>query len=204
MKVVFDLGGVLLRWRPDHFLARLLPQRCTTPQATRALVDALFEGFGGDWAEFDRGTLDAAPLAQRIAARIGLPVHDARRVIDAIPDELQPLPDSVELLRRLHERDHELYFLSNMPQPYASHLEATHAFLGLFRAGVFSSRVQLVKPEAAIFAHAQEAFDTRGAPTVFIDDAARNVGAARALGWHAIHFRDARQCERELAALGAV
>lgn len=202
MRIVFDFGGVLFRWQPLQFLPRLLPQHTPTPQATEALMHALFQGFGGDWAEFDRGLMDAPVLAERISARTGLTLADVRGLIDAIPDELEPLPSSVALLRRLHEAGTELYFLSNMPEPYARHLEARHDFLGLFRSGVYSARVQLVKPDPAIFAHAQALFGPSDEPLVFIDDVPRNVDAARAAGWRAIRFVDAEQCEIELRSMG--
>jgi putative hydrolase of the HAD superfamily len=202
VKVVFDFAGVLFHWRPHELLARLLPERAPTPQAAREFVETFFEGFGGDWGEFDRGTLAAAELAARIAQRVGLSVRDARRVIDAVPGELRPLPASVALLRRLHVNGCELYYLSNMPEPYAQHLEATHDFIALFKHGVFSARARLVKPEPEIFAHATALFGINGAAAVFIDDVADNVRAARAAGWNAIHFEDANQCERELAVLG--
>jgi putative hydrolase of the HAD superfamily len=202
VNVVFDFGGVLFRWEPQAFLARLLPHRARTPQERQALFDAVFQGYGGDWGEFDRGTIDAGPLADNIAARTGLSAADVRGIIDAIPAELQPLPGTVALLRRLHARGRPLFFLSNMPEPMAQHLEATHDFLGLFRRGVFSSRAQLIKPERAIFDHAAQAFDVDPGQTLFIDDHEPNIVAARAAGWQALHFRNAEQCEAELAAAG--
>lgn len=204
MKVVFDLAGVLLHWQPHELLARLLPAHCTTPQATRDLTSAVFQGFGGDWSEFDRGTLDSGPLAQRISHRTGVLLSEARSVIDAIPDALEPVPQSVDLLQRLHAAGSELYFLSNMPEPYARVLETRHAFFQWFRRGVFSARVRLIKPEAAIFAHARAAFGIGDEPAVFIDDVAVNVAAARKAGWRAIQFQDAAQCESELAEIGVL
>jgi putative hydrolase of the HAD superfamily len=95
-----------------------------------------------------------------------------------------------------------LYFLSNMPAPYARHLDSNHDFLSLFRDGVYSSRVQLIKPEPQIFEHAEQAFGIDPAHTLFIDDMAYNADAARAAGWHALHFQNPVQCERELVQWG--
>ena len=86
-----------------------------------------------------------------------------------------------------------------MPAPYADHLDATHDFIGLFRTGLYSARVGLIKPEPAIFAHALQHFGIAAADTLFIDDVAHNVAAARAAGWHAVHFKDPQQCEADLA-----
>jgi len=77
VNVVFDFGGVLFRWQPHEFMARLLPARAASPEAAQALVADFFESFGGDWGEFDRGTLHPGPLAERIAQR---PLVAAERV----------------------------------------------------------------------------------------------------------------------------
>lgn len=202
MNIVFDFGGVLFRWQPHEFMARLIPQRTRTGAETQALIADFFEEFTGDWGEFDRGMLEAGPLAERIAARTGLALADVHKVIDAIPHELEPLRDTVALLHRLHDAGHALYFLSNMPAAYADHLEANHEFIGLFRAGVFSARVNLIKPDPAIYAHATQAFGIDPARTLFIDDVAHNVAAARTAGWQAMQFRGAADCEAELVTRG--
>lgn len=204
MNVVFDFGGVLFTWQPDELIARLLPHRAATPDAARALVTDFFQGYQGDWSEFDRGTVAPAPLAAQIARRTGLALADARHVIDAVPHELAPIAESVALLRRLHARGHRLYFLSNMPAPYADHLDANHAFIDLFDAGIYSARVGMIKPERAIFDHALQTFGIAAADTLFIDDVAHNVVAAREAGWRALQFIDARQCEADLGRLGVL
>ena len=183
-------------------MPRLLPAQATDEVATHTLVRAFFQLFEGDWGEFDRGSIEVDELAARIARRAGLSVNEARRVIDAVPDELVPLPASVDLLERLHAAGHALFFLSNMPEPYARILEARHAFIARFRDGVFSSRVGLVKPEPAIYEHAVARFGVNRFDTLFVDDVPRNLCAAAAFGWRGIHFRDAAQCERELQGLG--
>ena len=202
MNLVFDFGGVLFRWTPHEFMQRLLPVRAPDEAAAERLTKQFFQGFTGDWAAFDRGTIGAPELAQRIVRRTGLSRAEVDRVIDAVPHELQPLPDSVALLARLRERGHRLFFLSNMPAPYADHLEAAHPFVGWFEAGVFSSRVGLIKPEPAMFALAERRFGVGGDALLFIDDVAQNVEAAKAAGWQAVLFESAAQLEAELAARG--
>ena len=202
MNLVFDFGGVLFRWEPQAFLARLLPHRASTPEAARTLMTEVFQGYGGEWGEFDRGMIEPGPLAERIARRTGIDTHDMHRVIAAIPNELAPIDATVALLRRLHARGWPLFYLSNMPEPFALHLERSHDFLALFRRGVFSSRVQLIKPERAIFDHAARDFVIDPAQTLFIDDHAPNITAARAAGWQALHFENPAQCEAALLARG--
>lgn len=202
MNVVFDFGGVLFDWQPHEFLTRLLPELTPTPEAAHVLAAHFFQAWGGDWAAFDRGTIEPEALAQTIARRTGLAVHDTRKVIAGVPHELQPVTGTVALLHRLHAAGHPLFYLSNMPESYAQHLQAKHDFLGLFRDGVFSARVKLIKPEPAIYAHALAAFGIAAEHTLFIDDMAHNTEAARAAGWQAVHFQGPAQCERELVERG--
>ena len=201
-KIVFDFAGVLFHWQPATLLQRELPHIATDAAAGQHWAAQIFQGYGGDWAEFDRGTVSPEALAERIAARCGLALADAQRVIAAVPHELQPMPDTLALLQRLQAAGCGLYFLSNMPAPYADALEAWHPFIGGFAGGVFSSRVRLIKPEAAIYALAAGRFDAAPGELMFIDDHLPNVLAARESGWNALHFSNASATESDLRAAG--
>jgi putative hydrolase of the HAD superfamily len=183
-------------------IRRELPWRAANEAQARRLVEAIFQGFGGDWDAFDRGTVQPDALVERIAARTGLPAAEVRAVVDAVPRELQPMPGTVALLARLRDAGRTLHYLSNMPEPYAAHLEREHDFVGWFASGVISARVHHVKPEPAIFALAAERFGGRPEELLFIDDVAANVAAARRAGWQALQFVDAEDCAARLQALG--
>ncbi|MBL0728059.1 HAD family phosphatase [Piscinibacter sp. HJYY11] len=199
--VVFDFGGVVFQWRPSELLKRTLPHRAVDEAAAQQLVLDFFQNYQGDWGRFDRGTIEIPELAPLIAERLGFELGEVQAVIDAVPGELEAQKETVDLLHRLHDNGHRLYFLSNMPEPYAVHLESTHEFFSRFTDGVFSSRVKLIKPEPEIFELATKRFGIEPAQTVFIDDVAKNVEIARAHGWHAIQFITAKQVEADLEAL---
>lgn len=202
MNFVFDFGRVLFRWRPETLLREVLPQRATDEASARHWAVQVFQGYGGDWGEFDRGTVQPPDLAQRIATRTGLTADEARAVIEAVPAELQPLPDSVALLQRLRAAGRRTFYLSNMPAPYADHLEATHDFVRGFEAGVFSARVGFNKPEPEIFVLAEQRFGVPAQSLLFLDDHAPNIAAAQAAGWQALLFTDAAQATHDLRQAG--
>ena len=202
--VVWDFGGVLFRWQPAALLARVLPERVTDASTAAQWQAAVFQSYGGDWGEFDRGVVDTAALVSRIAARTGLSLAEVQAVVDAVPGELSPMAESVALVARLRDAGRRQFFLSNMPAPFADHLEQAHDFVRWFDGGVFSSRVRLVKPDPAIFALAAQRFGAAPDELVFIDDHAPNIDAARAAGWRAVHFTGAEGCAAELARLGVV
>lgn len=200
--VVFDFGRVLFDWQPEALLARVLPQRAATPAAAAHWVAQIFQGYASDWGDFDRGVVEVPALVRRIAARTGLGAAEVQAVVDAVPAALTPLHATVALLERLKATGRRLFYLSNMPLPYAQHLERTHAFLRHFDDGVFSSRAGLNKPEPAIYEHARQRFGLPASRLLFIDDHAPNVEAAQACGWQALQFTGAEALARELAGRG--
>ena len=185
-------------WQPRQLLRRTLPQHAVDDASAARLERDIFEGYAGDWADFDRGLLQEPALVPRIAARTGLPPEAVRAVVDPVPAALPPMPATVALLRRVHAQGRRLHFLSNMPAPYAEHLERTHDFLRCFESGVVSAWVQQIKPEPGIFDTAARLFGARPEQLLFIDDVPVNVQAARAAGWQALHFTDAAAVEAQL------
>ena len=200
--LIFDFGAVVFRWQPVELLRQVMPEHAHDDEVARRLVDRIFKGYTGPWGRFDLGTITVPELIEALAVQTGLPASAMQRLVDAVPHALAPLPETVGWLERLREAGHRLFFLSNMPAEVADHLEASHAFLSHFEAGVFSSRVQLSKPDAAIFQLALERFGIAAQDTIFLDDLPANVEAARALGLHAVQFEHAAQAADALAALG--
>lgn len=201
--VVFDLGGVVFRWEPLVLLQQLFAQRMPDEASARHWAGQIFQTFApeADWALFDLGRIEPEALAQRIARRTGLSEHELQQLIDGIPPHLTPLQGTVDLIHDLKAAGHHLYFLSNMPAPYADHLQALHPFFAQFEQGIFSAHVQQIKPLPDIFATAQARWPLREAP-VFIDDVQHNIDAAHRHGWQGIRFETPQQVRAVLVARG--
>jgi putative hydrolase of the HAD superfamily len=215
LNVVFDFGAVLFTWRPVDLVAQCFPDQAATAQQAGHLAHAVFGH--PDWQDFDRGTLSMAAVVDRTAERLSLNHSVLQQLVAGIGEKLVPMSDSLTLLAQLHAQSIatasdtqsvpasspavRLYYLSNMPQPYARTLERLHPFLKWFDGGIFSGDVHHIKPEPAIYALLQARYALEPAQTVFIDDLLGNVQAARALGWHGIHFESAAQVEAQLQAI---
>lgn len=204
MNVVFDLGAVLLTWLPAQMVATTFPQLAPTPEAAKQMAHAIFSH--ADWHAFDCGTLEMDDVVQRTALRLNLPHPQLHGLVSTIGEQLMPILDTMGLLEQLVELRRQqkglnLYYLSNMPRCYARTLQQHHAFLQWFDGGIFSGDVKLIKPDPAIYQLLQQRFALEPVQTVFIDDVLGNVKAAKALGWHGIHFATAAQVQRDLQAL---
>jgi putative hydrolase of the HAD superfamily len=190
--VIFDLGGVVLDWNPAGIVALFEP----VLERQAALRHALFGH--ADWRMFDRGGLSESELIQRLQLRLGSTQAEVEAILDAIRNSLVEKPETVELLRALQARGTPLYCLSNMPAAIYTHLRQRHNFWDAFSGIVISGEIQMMKPEPEVFMHLLETFNLRAEESVFIDDLPANVESARQVGLHAICFKDAAQCRREL------
>jgi putative hydrolase of the HAD superfamily len=200
-RIVFDMAAVLFHWQPRQMLMRVLP-RWAPDEARAAHWEAeLFQGWAGDWADFDRGFIGVDAVVHRISQRSGLPAADVRIAVQAIPRELQPLADTVALLHRLGDAGHRLHFLSNMPRPFVATL-ARQGFFQRFAGGLWSGEVGLSKPQPEIYALAEARFGAGPEELVFLDDSPPNVAAAQARGWRALVFTDAAAAEAGLRGAG--
>jgi putative hydrolase of the HAD superfamily len=214
MNIVFDFGAVLFTWHPVDLAAECAPHLAPTPALAGHLAHEIFSH--ADWQSFDRGTLQIDEVVARTAQRLDLEHARLHRLLSGIGDRLQPMQDSLALLTRLKALrdgsdasngaaggncDVKLYYLSNMPIPYARALERMNPFMEWFDGGVFSGDVQHIKPEPAIYQLLQTRHALEPSRTVFIDDLLGNVHAAKEQGWHGIHFESAQQVEQELLAL---
>ncbi len=202
MNIVFDFGAVLFNWQPGALLQQFFPERVTSAPAAQAMAKVLFGH--ADWHDFDRGVLDMETVIERTATRMALPRQATQRMVQGIGEHLQPMAETVALLRQLQDwrdtggGDCRLYYLSNMPVPYARFLQAQHAFLRCFDGGLFSGDVQLAKPDPAIYLALQQRYALQPQDTLFIDDVLANVQAAQALGWQGLHFESPQRLSAQL------
>ena len=103
--------------------------------------------------------------------------------------------------RALHARGIRFALCTNNVREWEPHWRAKLPIDELFETVVDSGFVGVRKPDPAIYAIVLERLGLPAAECVFVDDIARNVEAAAALGFAPIHFRDTAQAIAELDAL---
>jgi putative hydrolase of the HAD superfamily len=191
MNIVFDFGAVMVNWRPQDVVRKHFPDLARSPEAAAQLAASFFSH--PDWQAFDAGRHSAPEIAQLSAARLRLDLEAVQSMVDAIEDHITPIDSSVAVLQSLFEeraeKGYKLYFLSNMPAPYARGLER-HAFMRCFEGGIFSGDVGLVKPQPEIFQKLEAMYALAGKPILFIDDHPANIIAAQKVGWQTLHLTE--------------
>jgi 2-haloacid dehalogenase len=194
--VVFDLGGVLIKWDPRHLYRKLF-------DAPDEMESFLAEVTTADWnAQQDAGR----PWAEAIATLVA--EHPERReLIEAFhlrwPEMLSgEIPGTVDVLSELRAAGIRLVALSNWSAEMFPVALERFDFLSWFEGIVISGEVGVNKPDPRIFEHLVGRFGIEPAESLFIDDSPANIDAARALGFRAIQFTDAAELRRELVRLG--
>jgi 2-haloacid dehalogenase len=196
-RVVFDLGNVLIHWDPkvlyrtifasedevSHFLTHVLPPEWNLEQDR-----------GRSWAEAE---------AERIAL---FPDHAENiRAFRARWRETVPhaIEGTVRILDSLKAGGVPLYAITNFASDTLAEAKTIYPFLVThFIDIVVSGDEKLLKPDPAIFEVLLRRQKLDAADCVFVDDSPKNVAAAAALGFHALHFTGPEKFGEELRALG--
>ncbi|MBA1428513.1 HAD family phosphatase [Pseudomonas fluorescens] len=199
--VVFDFGGVLFDWSPQHLYRKLIADEqerqwfldniCT--QAWNTEQDA-----GRTLAEATRSLIAQHPDHQTLIEAYYARWHEMLR---------GALPEGVAILTALHQANMPLFGLTNWSAQTFPYARKHYPFLQLFCDIVVSGQLKLIKPDPAIY---QASFaqirahlpDIQAGEVVFIDDVAGNVDAAVALGWQGIHHVSAERTAARLRELG--
>lgn len=194
--VVFDIGGVLIQWDPRHLYRKLFEDEAAMEHflATVCTHDWNFrQDLGRTWDEAVAELTARHPdQAERIAA-----YH--LRWEEMVPG---PMPGSPEILEALKRRGIPLYAITNFSAEKLPLMQRRYDFLNRFDGMVVSAEVGLAKPDPAIYRRLLDDHGLEAADTVFIDDVARNVEAARAVGMHAVQFTSAERLRADLERFG--
>lgn len=202
LNIIFDFGAVIFGWEPSALVREVFPQHAGTDAQAMQLARSVFSH--DDWHSFDAGKLSVQEIVERTHARTALPLQALADLVHSIGMRLPPIPESIRVLSDLRAQrdagaDMKLFYLSNMPAPYARVLEKKHDFIGWFDGGIFSGDVKLIKPDPGIFRLATQRFGLQAdSQTVFIDDLQANVDVSIAHGWRGVHLPHPRMLRTKL------
>lgn len=193
---VFDIGNVLIRWDPRNLFRRLIPDE---EEMERFLAEVCTD----DWnLEQDRGRSWAEAVAERVALHPDK--ADLIRAYDTGWHEMVPgsVEGTADVLLELEAAGVPLYAITNFSAEKYVEAVARFPILSRFRDTVVSAHEGLLKPDPAIYRRLFERTGIDPATAVFIDDSAKNVAGAEAVGMRAIRFVDAADLRARLLALG--
>jgi FMN phosphatase YigB (HAD superfamily) len=191
--LVFDIGQVLVRLRPQRLLS-LFAEHGYVPQDLPDVVARV------GLHEYEAGRFDGEELLSRLIALTPQPPPRAA-VRAAWLDLFEPIDAMLEFARRARG-PYRTFLLSNVGDLHWLELDRAYGLHTLTDASLPSYTTGFIKPQSEIYALAERHFALEPASTVFIDDRADNVAAAKARGWHALQHHDVETTFAALRALG--
>lgn len=108
--------------------------------------------------------------------------------MDNLPNMLTPIAETIELLPKIKESGHKLYYLSNYHKELSRYIKNKYSFFNYFDGGVFSCDVNVVKPSVKIYQHFLDKYRLEPRECLFFDDMEQNVSAAKESGINGILF----------------
>ena len=180
--IVFDMGGVLIRFDRDLFISRLHLQREDGDLLKREVFLSL------EWARMDRGTMDEAEAARAICERLPERLREAaRQLVFSWDDPILPVEGMEELLRQLKEGGYRLFLLSNASVRQHEYWTSVpgHQY---FEDTLISADTGLVKPQPEFYTLACRRFGIAPEESLFIDDLPLNAEGAFFTGMRPIVF----------------
>ena len=195
--IVFDMGGVLIRFDRDLFMERLgVPE-----EDKRLLMREVF--LAPEWVMMDRGTLTDQQAGEIMCRRIPERLHEAVWKLVTFWDrpilEIEGMYDLVEELKGM---GYGIYLLSNASirqHDYWPRIPASKFFDGT----LVSADVKLVKPMPEIYRKLFSTFSLNADECFFIDDSTANIEAALYVGMHgAVFFNDMARLRVDLNRAG--
>lgn len=191
--IIFDLGGVLIDWNPEHLYKKIIPD---ADQRTYFFDNICTQ----EWNECQDAGRSLAEGTQVLVEKY--PHYKAE--IEAFYGRWEemlggPIQETVDMLTSLyHGNRYPLYALTNWSDETFPIALKKFDFLQLFRDIVVSGEEKMKKPSHKIYNLLLDRHRLSPNSTLFIDDNARNVKAARELGLHTIHFTNPGKLHEQL------
>lgn len=194
--VVFDIGGVLLRWDPRNLYRKIFADEAEMEWFLREVCTT-------EWnIEQDRGRLWDDAVALLIARH---PEWESQ--IRAYHERwLEPIAgvfeETVALLEQLTAAGLPVYAITNLSAEKFVEARERWPFLKLFKGVVVSGEDRMLKPDREIFDLFFSRYRLKPGDCVFIDDSHPNIEMARSVGMHTIHFAEGVNVAEALRAHG--
>ena len=195
--IIFDLGGVLIDWNPDYVYRTIFPNE----EDMRWFYQNICTS---DWNEEQDAGRPLSEATELLVKKF--PEHEAniRAYYGRWEEMLRgPIDETVEILRALKDNtNYKLYALTNWSAETFPVALQRYDFLHWFHGRLVSGEEKTRKPYKEIYELLINRFNIDPTRAVYTDDNVRNLGPAKELGIHTIHFRSPQQFKEELLQAG--
>jgi putative hydrolase of the HAD superfamily len=184
--IIFDLGNVLVSFRPAEYLEGKEEGR------NRDLI--LTDIFGShEWLMLDNGDITTEDAIARISSRSSLKKDKIADIFNRRIEILQPIDSNIKVLPELKKEGLRLYYLSNFPidlwRQVKDMEDGSYSFFEYFDGGIISAEARISKPDHRIYRLLLREYSLKPEECLFIDDLEPNVKSAVEVGMKGFYTR---------------
>ncbi len=191
--IIFDIGQVLVNYDWRGYIRSLGYEGETAERIGRAMFAA------PDWNELDRGVLSTEEVVERFVRNDPAIERELRDAFRRSGETISEREYAVSWVREMKERGFRVYYLSNYSDYiYQGSRHILEKFLREMDGGVFSWKVQMIKPDEGIYRRLLETYGLKAEECVFMDDNPANVETAKRLGIQGIVFTGYEETRQKL------
>lgn len=182
--LIFDLGNVLVTFKPKDYLRRLGFSR----KDISILTKLIFED--KRWNEFDRGTIEIEDYIS--ALKKENPEYEEKFDMvfceNWVENMFRPKEDTIYFLK-LYSKKYKIFILSNISKIVLEGIKKMD-FFEYVTDGTYSYELGICKPEIGIYESLLKENNLNPDECMFLDDLPKNVEAAQKVGMKGLIFRD--------------
>jgi putative hydrolase of the HAD superfamily len=193
--IIFDLGNVLLNYKPKEFLLRFTQDI--------ELINSFVKDINGSdtWLDLDRGIITIDEARDYFVSQYPEKKELILLYFEHWVEGLTPIQENIDILKELHEKGYKTYILSNyMQEPYDI-VKTKHDFFSLVDGQVISYEIHSIKPEKEIYQTLLSRYNLVPEECVFIDDHQFVLDVAKEFGINTILYNPEVDLREELRKL---
>jgi len=193
--IIFDVGNVLLNFKPGQFLMRFVNDEIRIKKFANNVVKS------ETWRNLDRGTITLQEAQDEYIERYPEEKKLILLFFSHWQEMLTPIKHNIQILQELKSNDYKIYLLSNYIKEAFDYVQERNDFFSIVDGKAISYKIKSAKPEAKIYQSLLEKYNLDPEQCVFIDDVEANVTQARSMNIVAIHYSKDTDLRSELRKL---
>ena len=179
---VFDIGNVLLDFKPEKFLHELFSDHSLEDRMVKTVFCS------SEWVKMDQGLMTHREACEIFCLREPGFKAEILHTMRKLNEMLTPIDSTIELLPEIKEAGYRMFYLSNYHKELRDYVVEKYPFFAMFDGGVFSCDVNITKPSPEIYKFFLDKYRLSGRDCIFFDDVEENVEAAQKAGINGVLF----------------
>lgn len=191
--ILFDIGGVLVRWK-DIWLINEISEKFEISKKD------LVMGFETHLTDLFTGKMSEDKFWRKVLGKAYTKTKSSQGIIDEVFSRRSIINQEVfELAKTLKGMGFKIGILSNITSETRRSLQRKGIF-EIFDYRFFSDKIKSAKPHSQIFSKVQKKIGVKSSQIILIDDKDENIKAAQSHGFKTILYKEVNSLKLDLVS----